>query len=296
MSSFWSWYVILIVAINIIGCAWLLFFMRKNPRKDIGENESLGYDFDGIKELNNPLPNWWMWIFWLSLIFAIFYLVLYPGLGNVKGFFGWSSQEEWRQDVAEEAAKYQPLYEKYYKQPIAMLAKNKEAMETGQRLFQNNCATCHGSDGRGGKGFPDLTDNVWLYGGKPETIETTILHGRIAAMPPMGEILGSEAVIEQVAAYVKSLNGYKMDQQLVSAGKMKFQEICAVCHGQNGKGNPILGAPNLTNDTWLYGGSTKTIKETIIKGRNGQMPAQQNLLSKEKIRVLAAYVYSLSQD
>jgi cytochrome c oxidase cbb3-type subunit 3 len=295
MSDFWSFYIILFVAINIGGNAWILYALRENPDDTVGEGEELGHEFDGIRELNNPLPRWWLWVFAGSIVFSIAYLVAYPGLGNFPGVLGWTSVGQWEEEMEQAQARYGPILEEYAKAPIPELLEDKRAVAMGGRLFANHCAACHGSDARGGKGYPNLTDGSWLYGGDPEIIETTILHGRNGMMPPMGVAVGGEEETANVAEYVLSLSGREHDAAKAALGKPKFDTICAACHGLDGKGNPAIGSANLTDNTWLHGGSAESIRETIRDGRISKMPAHLDLLGEEKVHLLALYVYSLSQ-
>lgn len=296
MNSFWNGYIIFIVLLNIFGALWLLSWSRKTKIPNVQDNESLGHDFDGIQELNTPLPRWWLWLFYLTIVFAFIYLALFPGLGNFKGYLGWSSQSQWQAEVDKHESQYGPLFESLAAQPLEELAKDEKALKIGQRLFANNCAGCHGSDGRGSVGFPNLADNAWLYGGAADTIKMSIMNGRNGNMPPMGAALGGEEGVKAVATYVLSLSGRKVDSALASQGESKFKMICGACHGMEGTGNTMLGAPNLTDSDWLYGGSLNTIIETINNGRSGVMPAHKDLLGEEKVHIIAAYVYSLSQQ
>jgi cytochrome c oxidase cbb3-type subunit 3 len=295
MSSFWSWYIILLVVVNIAGCAVLLFMTRRN-NTGVSEGEELAHSYDGITELNNPLPKWWLWLFIITIVFSAIYLTLYPGLGNYKGTLNWTSQKQWRTEVTDFDKTYGPIFEKYSQTPVTTLIHDQKALEIGQRLFANNCAMCHGSDGRGAKGFPNLADDDWLYGGTPENIEQSISYGRNGTMPPMGDAVGGEEHVKAVAEYVSLLNGRRHRAKLAEQGKAKFDIICSACHGMDGKGNQALGAPNLTNNVWLYGGTKQIIMETIRNGRSGRMPAHEKILSKDKIHLLVAYVYSLSHQ
>lgn len=296
MNSFWNGYIIFIVLLNIFGALWLLSWSRKTKIPNVQDNESLGHDFDGIQELNTPLPRWWLWLFYLTIVFAFIYLALFPGLGNFKGYLGWTSHGQWQEEVDKHESQYGPLFASLASQPLETLAKDPKALKIGQRLFANNCAGCHGSDGRGSVGFPNLADNSWLYGGAAETIKLSIMNGRNGNMPPMGAAIGGGENVEAVASYVLSLSGRKVDSTLASQGEAKFKMICAACHGVDGKGNPLLGAPNLTDSYWLYGGSLNTVMETINNGRSGVMPAHKDLLGEEKVHIIAAYVYSLSHQ
>ncbi len=293
MSSFWSGWIIVISLFNIFGCAALLFWTRKMPVAHVDADNTTGHEYDGIKEYNNPLPRWWMWMFVGTIIFALIYLALFPGLGNFPGILGWTSHKEHDEGIAEWQAEYGPMYAAFYKQSIPDLIKDPKALRIGQRIFLNNCAACHGSDARGARGFPNLTDNDWLYGGTPDRIEETILNGRQGGMPTWGPILGKEK-IEQVANYVLSLSGRDVDADLAAKGKQVFMSNCVACHGPDGKGNQMIGAPNLTDTIWLYGGSKSTVIKSITEGRRGRMPSWKDRLGPEKVHLVAAYVYSLS--
>jgi cytochrome c oxidase cbb3-type subunit 3 len=234
-----------------------------------------------------------MWLFYITVLFALVYLALFPGLGSFGGALGWSSQQRFETEMAAANRQFGPLYEKYLGMDLRAVAADAQAREMGQRLFLNNCAQCHGSDARGSRGFPNLRDGDWLYGGSPEQIQTSIAQGRGGMMPAQAAILGSSDDVKDVAAYVLSLSGRTHDGLRAQRGKPKFAQVCAACHGQDGKGNVMLGAPNLTDGVWLYGGSEPAIIETISKGRNGRMPAHQELLGEAKVHLLAAYLLSL---
>ena len=294
-SSFWSFYIGLITLVSIIGCAVFLKVqsVRRVETKE-GGTATTGHVWDEtLTEYHHPLPRWWSWLFYLTVIFALVYLVLYPGLGSWKGTLGWTQVGQLAAENERMEAKIGPLYAKFAAQDVPTLAKNAEAMATAQRLFLNHCAQCHASDGGGSRGFPNLTDKDWLWGGTPEAIKTTITEGRTGVMPPWGPVLGEQG--EDVAHYVMSLSGMAADSIRVARGKALFAQNCVACHGPEGKGNQALGAPNLTDKTWLYGAGEPVIIETITKGRNNQMPAHKNILSPEKIHLLTGYVYSLSQ-
>lgn len=293
--SFWTFYISLG---SLGGIAWLIYLLvssskTKAPKE--GETvKSTGHAWDGIEELNNPLPFWWVAMFYITIVFGLVYLVLFPGLGTVKGVLGWTSATEHSEEVESAAKKYEPLYKKYASIPIAELALNEKANQTGGRLFANYCAICHGSDGRGAKGFPNIADNDWLYGGSTEQIKTTIMNGRNGNMPAWKAVIGEQGV-KEVTSYVLSLSGREAPQAEVSAGKQIFSTNCAACHQADGKGMFALGAPNLTDGIWLYGASRSFIEESIANGRTGIMPAHKELLGEEKAHILAAYVYSLNQ-
>lgn len=294
-SSFWDVYISVITLVSVIACGVFLR-MQSVRRVAGGAKQTTGHTWDeDLGEYNNPLPRWWMWLFYLTIVFALVYLALYPGLGSWKGLLGWSEVGQLKREDAAAEAKYGPIYERFAAQDIVALSKNADALAIGQKLFLNNCAQCHASDGGGSRGFPNLTDNDWLYGGDPKTIAQTITDGRNGVMPPWGPVLGAEGV-KDVASYVISLSGGAADSIRVARGKDIFAKTCVACHGPEAKGTQALGAPNLTDKTWLYGGGEPTIIETVTNGRNGHMPAWKDILGPAKIHLLTAYVYSLSHQ
>ncbi|MDH3286904.1 MAG: cytochrome-c oxidase, cbb3-type subunit III [Betaproteobacteria bacterium] len=301
MSDFshdaWSLYIALITVISIIACAVLL---KALSTRRVAKDEQVGttghtWDED-LTELNHPLPRWWMWLFYITIVFSIVYLALYPGLGNFRGYLGWSSTGQYTDEVKRANARYGPIFAKYQAQDLKQVAADPAARAIGQKLFLNYCAQCHGSDAGGAKGFPNLRDGDWLYGGEPEAIKTSIAEGRTGLMPPQGALVGGDEGAKDVAHYVLSLSGRTHDSLRAFRGKAKFQTVCFACHGPDGKGNKQLGAPNLTDNVWLHGGSETAIIETILKGRKGEMPAHKHFLDEAKIHLLAAYVYGLSAE
>ena len=291
-SAFWDVYIGLITLVSIIACAVLL---KMQSVRGPAESETSGHVWDeDIREYNNPLPRWWMWLFYLTIFFSLGYLVLYPGLGSYAGTLGWSQVKQLEEENAHAQAAYGPIYDRFAAQDIVTLSKNAEALAIGQKLFLNNCAQCHASDGGGSRGFPSLTDRDWLWGGTPEAIKTSITEGRTGAMPPFGQALGEQGV-KDVAHYVLSLSGQAGDSIRKARGELLFKATCAACHGAEGKGNQALGAPNLTDRIWLHGSGEYAIAEQIAKGRVNQMPAQKDILTPAKIHLLTAYVYSLSE-
>lgn len=290
MSSLWSAYIIVLTVATIVGCFWLLFANRTRPADSEAKT---GHVNDGIEEYDNPLPAWWLYMFVITLVFAVGYLIAYPGLGSFQGVLGWSQTGQWQREVERAEARYEPIFAAYVDQPVEEVAQDPQALRMGQRLFASNCAQCHGSDARGNRGFPNLTDDEWIWGGSIEAIRTSITNGRQAAMPPWAAVLG-EGGVANVAHYVLSLSGALPAGAESAAGEAQFKGICASCHGPDGKGNPLLGAPNLTNDIWLYGNDLEQIKNAIRNGRNGQMPAFGEQLDEARIHLLTAYVHSLS--
>jgi cytochrome c oxidase cbb3-type subunit III len=293
-SDGWSIYIAVITLASIVACLVLLVSMS-SKRVSTSDEGTTGHVWDeNLVEWNNPLPRWWMWLFVITVIFGLAYLALYPGLGSYAGKYGWSSQGQWKDEQAQAAATYGPIIDKFLKQDIKTLAANPEARQMGQRLFLTYCAQCHGSDAGGSIGFPSLRDNDWLFGGDPETIRTTILEGRNGVMPPMGPAVGSDEDVRDVMNYVFRLGGRTFDGVRAARGKAKFDTICAACHTEKGTGNPQIGAPNLADDIWLFGGSDAAITESITKGHTSVMPAHKGFLDEGKVHLLTAYVYGLS--
>jgi cytochrome c oxidase cbb3-type subunit 3 len=271
-SDFWHWYITILTVLSILACVWLLRWMTSGHKKT-DQVEDTGHVWDGdLTELNNPLPRWWLGLFYITIAFGGFYLLLYPGLGSYDGVLEWSSKTEYEQEVAKVEAKVGPLFARYQQTAILDLIKDEDALKVGERLYANYCATCHGSDARGARGYPNLRDNVWIWGGDPTS------------------------GVDEVAQYLLSLSGRATIAELADKGKAKFEIFCVACHGPTGIGNPALGAPNLTDDVWLYGGSITRISQSIAKGRNGKMPAHADFLGEAKVHLLAAYVYGLSQN
>ena len=292
-SNFWSVYVTVITVVGILACLLLLWFSGKAKAMTAHDNTT-GHVWDGdLREMNNPLPRWWVWMFILTIVFAGVYLALYPGLGTFGGKLGWTQVGQYEADVAKGNAAVAPLYAKFSAMPPEDIAKDPQAHAIGERLFMNNCAQCHGSDARGSKSFPNLTDADWLHGGTPDKIIETITQGRIGQMPPMAAAVGTPDDVKNVANYVLSLSGSPHDSVRAALGKSKFA-ACAACHGGDGKGNQALGAPNLTDDIWLHGYGENAIIAMVNNGKLNQMPAQESKLTPDQIRVLASYVWSFS--
>ncbi|MDH3589205.1 MAG: cytochrome-c oxidase, cbb3-type subunit III, partial [Gammaproteobacteria bacterium] len=259
-----------------------------------GANETMGHVWDGdLQEYNQPLPLWWLMLFYISMIFGIAYLILYPALGNYKGVLGWTQLGQYETELTQARNRYSGIYDRLAKLSIEELARDEQAVDIGHRLYVNNCSVCHGSDARGAPTFPNLADNDWLYGGEADAILTSILKGRAGMMPPMGATMNEQA-INNVTQYVLSLSGLDHDATAATAGKPQFA-VCAACHGIDGRGNQILGAPNLTDEVWLYGSDAARIREGIVNGRANRMPAHDDILGEERARIVAAYVYQLSR-
>jgi cytochrome c oxidase cbb3-type subunit 3 len=294
-SNFWSLYVAGIALVGIVACLLLLYFSGKAKAMTANDNTT-GHLWDGdLREMNNPLPRWWVGLFLITIVFSLAYLALYPGLGNSAGQLAWTSVGQYEAEVAKANKELEPLYAKFAAMPPEEVAKDPQAMAIGDRLFMNNCAQCHGSDARGSKGFPNLTDNDWLHGGSHAKIQETLLNGRIGNMPPMAAAVGTPEDVRNLAQYVLSLSNSPHDSLKASLGKSKFG-ACAACHGGDGKGNQALGAPNLTDDIWLHGWGENTIVSMVTNGKVNQMPAQAGKLTEAQLHVLASYVWGLSNN
>jgi len=281
-----------ISVVSIVACA--VFLKTQSVRRG-GETETTGHTWDeDLAEYNNPLPRWWSWLFYLTIVFSLIYLVLYPGLGSWRGALGWTQVKQLDDENARAQAAYGPLYDKFAALDVVALSKSPEALAVGQKLFLNQCAQCHASDGGGSRGFPSLADRDWLWGGEPQDIQASIADGRNGVMPPWGAVLGEQGV-QDAAHYVMSLSGGAADSIRVARGRELFGKTCVACHGAQGKGNPALGAPDLTDKIWLHGSGEAAISESIARGRTSQMPAHKGQLSEAKIRLLTAYVLSLSK-
>lgn len=291
MSSVWSWYIIVGTVVSMLACFWLIVWTNKQRATDdeLAESESHVWD-ENVRELNNPLPMWWLWLFVITLIFSAAYLIYYPGLGKFAGSGGWSQVAQYEAEVAAAEARYAPIFASYRDMSYADMLGDEQAMSIGSSLYANYCSQCHGSTAQGARGFPNLADGDWLWGGGADKIETAINEGRTAVMPALGLALGED--IDAMIAYVQGLPD---GQDTSSPAHAKYMTFCIACHGPEGKGNPVLGAPDLSNDIWLYGSSDTEIRKTLMEGRNGMMPAHSELIGPDRARILAAYVFSLSQ-
>lgn len=296
LNSFWPLLITVITLGGIIACALLLLFTSKIKVNNSNGDNTSGHVWDeDIQEMNNPLPRWWVWLFVITIIFGFGYLAVYPGLATYAGSKGWTQVNQYEAEVEAINASMKPIYAAFEGKPIQDLATMPSAQAIGERLFMNNCAQCHASDAKGSRGFPNLTDHDWIHGGSPEKIQETITNGRIGMMPPMTAMLGGEQDVQNVANYVLSLSNSTHDTAKAALGKEKFA-VCAACHGADGTGNQAIGAPNLADDVWLHGAGEAAIMERINKGKTNQMPAQADKLLPEQIKVLAAYVWSLSNE
>ncbi|AHD15589.1 cytochrome-c oxidase, cbb3-type subunit III [Pseudomonas asiatica] len=304
MTTFWSTYICVLTIGSLIGLTWLLLATRKGQSNNTTD-QTMGHSFDGIEEYDNPLPKWWFWLFVGTLVFSVGYLILYPGLGNWKGILpgyenGWTGANEWQKEMDKADARFGPIFAKYAAMPVEEVAKDPQALKMGSRLFASNCSVCHGSDAKGAYGFPNLTDKDWRWGGEAETIKASIMNGRHGVMPAWAEVIGEQGVADVAAFVLTNLDGRSLPEGIkadAAKGKEIFAGNCVACHGPEGKGTPAMGAPDLTHpQAFIYGSSFAQLQQTIRYGRQGQMPAQAEIQGNDKVHLLAAYVYSLSQD
>ena len=293
MSSFWSGWIILLTVVNIIGAVWLLRVTSKTS-PDEKASDTTGHVWDGdLKEYNNPLPRWWLWLFYLTVVFSIIYLVLYPGLGNFQGVLGWSQTGQYQEEVARMDERQREFFARFDDMSIPEMAGDTEAMAAAGNIFGNRCAQCHGADGRGAPGFPNLTDDAWLWGGDESAVLTSIRQGRSGVMPPMADAVGGASGVDNMVEYVRSLSGLSHDEAMAAKAAPTWA-VCGACHGMDGTGQTAMGAPNLTDENWLYSSDRATIAESITQGRQNHMPAQLPILGEQQSRVMAAYILRLS--
>jgi cytochrome c oxidase cbb3-type subunit 3 len=294
MSGFWSGYVIVLTVLSVVGCVWLMWSNKVPPNEN---KDTTGHKWDGdLEEYNNPMPRWWLGLFYVTVIFAVGYVALFPGLGSYAGTLGWSQVGQYEEEVAKAEERYGAFYAQFRDMDLDALSRNEAAMSAAHNIFGNNCAQCHGSDGRGAKGFPNLADDNWQYGGEPETILASITNGRNGIMPGQAAILGSDEAVADVTEYVLSLSGLEHSAERAARGQEKFAVVCAACHMPDGTGMQALGAPNLTDDVWIYGGTREDIRYGIVNGRANQMPAQLDLLGEDRVRLMTAYVMRMARD
>ncbi|RMH93844.1 cytochrome-c oxidase, cbb3-type subunit III [Lysobacter pythonis] len=300
LTSGWSLWIIALVIINVFGCIWLLVSNSKRRPGDPAPDET-SHVWDGdLTEYNKPMPKWWINLFWITIVFAAGYLVYYPGFGAFAGTSKWTSADEMKKEQVVENKKLEAAFAPFAGKPVDVLASDPAAVKIGRGIFNNTCAVCHGSTAQGAVGYPNLTDSIWHWGGTPQDVLTSIQQGRQGVMAPWGDVLkgtGGEQAVEQVIAYVRTLsqpNASLQNDFLASQGKKLYDGVCVACHGPDGKGNAMLGAPDLTDNYWLYGSSTESLRETISNGRHGVMPAHLELLGDTRTRLVGAYVWSLS--
>ena len=296
MTTFCSWFFAIGTIVFIIWCVLLIGWSAKQGPQNKGDEELVGHKWDGdLEERNNPAPKWWLYLYFITIAWAIGYLVVFPGIGIFDGVLGWTSAGQYEEEMQRAEERYAPIYEKFAAMDFEDLVQNEEALALGRSLYASYCTTCHGSDARGAPGYPNLTDDDWQWGGSEQNIITSISKGRIANMTPWAQILGSDEAVDDMVTYVQSLSGMVDASAVKDSARTQFTTFCAACHMPTGTGNPVLGAPNLTDDIWLYGSDAATIRTAIVEGRNGQMQPHGELLGENRTRILAAYVKSLSQ-
>ena len=296
MTTFWAWFVAAGTIVFILWAVWLILWSAKQGPQGIGDEELVGHKWDGdLEEWNNPAPKWWLYLYFITILFGVGYLVAFPGIGVFEGVLGWTQEGQYEAEMQAAAERYEPIYERYAGMDFEALAADPGARELGASLFASYCTTCHGSDARGAPGFPNLTDDSWQWGGTEEAITTTIRQGRHGIMTPWAGVLGEQGV-DNMVKYVRSLSGLEEADAAALSAKPMFTTICAACHMPDGTGNQLLGALNLTDDVWRYGSAPETIRQTIAQGRNGEMPAHGDLRGDNRTKILAAYIYSLSHQ
>jgi len=296
MPAFWHWFVVGGTVLFVIWCVWLIAWSAKQGPQHKADSELVGHKWDGdLEEWNNPTPRWWLYLYFITVIFAVGYMIAFPGLGAFDGILGWSQEEQYEAEMERAAARYEPIYERFAGMDFDALAAHPEANDLGASLYASYCTTCHGSDARGATGYPNLTDDAWIWGNSESQLYTSIYNGRMAVMPAVpAAFAATEADLRALARYTRSLSGLVEADEAAQAKSTVFMSYCASCHGADGGGNPALGAPNLTDDVWLYGSSEEAVYTTLSQGRNGVMPAHGQLLGENRTKILAAYVYSLS--
>jgi len=296
MPAFWSWFVAAGTIAFVIWCVYLISWAGKQGPQNKEDEDLVGHVWDGdLEEWNNPAPKWWLYLYFITIAWAVGYMIVYPGIGAFDGVFGWSQEGQYEDEMQAAEARYEPIYERFAAMNFEDLVKDPDALALGGSLFASYCTTCHGSDARGATGYPNLTNNDWQWGSTEKDIITSITNGRIAVMTPWAQLLGSDEAVDNMVNYVQSLSGTVEAGDGAESARTQFTTFCAACHLPTGTGNPVLGAPNLTDDTWLYGSSAEAIRTAIEQGRQGQMPAHGEFLGENRTRILAAYVYSLSQ-
>jgi cytochrome c oxidase cbb3-type subunit 3 len=297
MPAFWHWFVAAGTMLFVAWCVWLIRWASRQGPQNVADDQVVGHVWDGdLEEWNHPAPRWWLYLYFITIAWAVGYMIAYPGLGSFDGMLGWSQQGQYEKEMQAAASRYEPIYARYAAMGFNELQAEPDAMRLGASLYASYCTTCHGSSARGAPGYPNLTDDDWLWGNSEEAITTTIRKGRMGVMPVLAPALGGEAGIDNMVAYVKSLSGLGASDAKAKAAEPLFLALCSACHTAAGTGNPMLGAPNLTDNIWLHGGSDDAIRTTIAHGRNSVMPAHGELLGDDRSKILAAYVASLSRQ
>jgi cytochrome c oxidase cbb3-type subunit 3 len=297
MPAFWHWFIAAGTIAFVIWCVWLISWSSKQGPQNIADDDVVGHKWDGdLEEWNNPAPKWWLYLYFITIAWAVGYMIAYPGLGSWEGVMGWSQEGQYEAEMQAAAERYEPIYEGFAAMDFDAMQADSEAMSLGASLYASYCTTCHGSDARGATGYPDLTDDDWLWGETEAAITATLTHGRSGVMPVLAPALGGDAGIDNMVSYVRSLSGLVEADAAANSAMPMFVALCSACHNADGTGNPVFGAPNLTDDTWLYGSSVDAVHASIVEGRNGIMPAHGELLGENRTKILAAYVASLSKQ
>ena len=294
MTTFWAWFVAAGTIAFVIWCVWLVGWSAKQGPQNKEDEDLVGHKWDGdLEEWNNPAPKWWLYLYFITIIWGVGYMLAYPGIAAYEGFLGWSQEGQYEQEMQAANERYEPIYTRFYEMDFEVLAADPEAQKLGASLYAGYCTTCHGSDARGAKGYPNLTDNDWIWGNSETQITASIAQGRNAIMPQLGAALGGDAGIDNMVRYVRSLSGLVEADDATMTAQPMFVALCSACHNADGSGNALLGGPNLTDDIWLYGSSDLDVRESIVNGRNGIMPPHGEFLGEKRTRILAAYVSSL---
>jgi len=295
MPAFWAWFVAVGTIAFVLWCAYLIHWAGKQGPQNKEDEDLVGHCWDGdIEEWNNPAPKWWLYLYFGTIVWAIGYVIVYPGIGAFEGLLGWSAQGQYEEEMQAASDRYEPIYARFAEMNFDVLSQDPDAQELGKSLFASYCTTCHGSDARGATGYPNLTDHDWIWGDTETAITTTIRQGRNSIMPSLSAALGGDTGIDNMVNCVRSLSGLVEADAAAMTSQPMFVALCSACHSPDGTGNQALGGLNLTDGTWLYGASEDAVHTTIVNGRNGVMPAHGELLGEKRTKILAAYIYSLS--
>lgn len=295
MTEFWHWVVAAGTILFVVWCVWLVRWSSRQGPQDLADEDLVGHRWDGdLEEWNNPAPKWWLYLYFITIAWAVGYMIVYPGLGSFGGTMGWSQTGQYEAEMQAATARYEPIYSRFASMDFEALTADADALQLGRSLYASYCTTCHGSDARGASGYPNLTDDDWLWGNSEAAITTTISLGRNSIMPMLAPALGGEQGIDNMVRYVQSLSGGAVADSAAMSAQPLFVALCSACHSADGSGSQLLGGPDLTDDIWLYGASSDTIRSTIVQGRNGVMPAHGEMLGESRTKILAAYIASLS--
>lgn len=285
--DFWSGWIIVLTTVSLAGLLWVVLGVFFG--KDKGHDAAHEPTWDGnLKEGDSAPPMWWFWMILSAMVFSVVYLMLYPGLGSFAGAFRWSQGGQLATNQQLYELEFEAARAELLQRPLGELAQDPVAMHAAERLFIDNCAACHGVDAAGqADHFPNLRDADWLWGGEAAQIEQSIRNGRSGVMIAWQAVLG-DAGVTNVADYVLQLAAGSASEE--HAGRQQYMTLCVACHGPDGAGNQLLGAPRLNDDIWLYGGSREAIEYTLVNGRNGMMPAFEGRLDELQIKLLVAWL------